>query len=196
MPSLSRRDLLDAGQGRKGHICPTRTVIGRRRSHNGLIRRITRRPHARAEPSVSAWLSWQRIESARDGPTPALAGRVIGQANGTQGPGDDHSLTFSQVELRGLEPLTPACKAWPRCPAPSMAWHEVVSLVHLSTAMSRCVGVGCGCHRGPLTATWSAGGPRQDSRSRHGRADAKMIREPVMTAGSVNGQWVHGEGSA
>jgi hypothetical protein len=33
------------------------------------------------------------------------------------------------VELRGLEPLTPACKAWSRCPASSMAWREVLPRV-------------------------------------------------------------------
>jgi hypothetical protein len=41
---------------------------------------------------------------------------------GTQGLGDDHRLVFSQVELRGLEPVTPACKIGPGCRKQSLTW--------------------------------------------------------------------------
>ena len=63
------------------------------------------------EPALSAW------ESVRSAPLTALTWAadvplvtvmdpsIPGLM--TQGPGDDHPLTFSQVELRGLEPLTP-----------------------------------------------------------------------------------------
>ena len=33
------------------------------------------------------------------------------RANGTQGPGHDHRLVFSQVELGGLEPPTPCLQS-------------------------------------------------------------------------------------
>jgi hypothetical protein len=60
-------------------------------------------------------------------------------------------------------------------------------VVRLSTAMSRPVGVGCGCHRGPLTTTWSAGksAPEIPTPGMR-RIGAKMIRGPVMAGEVVN----------
>ena len=62
---------------------------------------------------------------------------------------------FCLVELGGLEPLTPCLQSTARLSGTvqGLGWSPV--RVHLSTAMSRRVGVGYGCHRGPLTATWA-----------------------------------------
>ena len=55
---------------------------------------------------------------------------------------DDHGfgghsdvLSHHRVELTGLEPLTPACKAGPRCPALSMASDNVLQA---SIPVSQC----------------------------------------------------------
>ena len=87
------------------------------------------------------------------------------KANGTlmarRGLGDDHSLVFSlvelRVELRGLEPLTPCLQSMAKVSSVVHGLARSASGVHLGTGTSRPVGVGCGCHRGPLMTTCSAG---------------------------------------
>jgi hypothetical protein len=63
------------------------------------------------------------------------------------------------VELRGLEPLTPACKAQPKGSNTVHGLAPRTPGFHPSPAPSRPVGVGCGYHRGPLKS--SVTGPRQ-----------------------------------
>ena len=59
--------------------------------------------------------------------------------------------SFSQVELRGLEPLTPCLQSMAKMSSTVHGLSRNAPRVHLSTASSRRFGVGCGCQ--PTQAT-------------------------------------------
>ena len=63
------------------------------------------------------------------------------------GLGHDHCLTFSQVELRGLEPLTPCLQSMAKLSRTVYGLGWTAPSVRVSTPASRLVGVGCGCRR-------------------------------------------------
>jgi hypothetical protein len=56
--------------------------------------------------------------------------------------------SFSQVELRGLEPLTPCLQSMAKMSSTVHGLARSALIVQLSTTTSSRVGVDCGCHRG------------------------------------------------
>ena len=68
-----------------------------------------------------------------------------------EGPGVDRGLTFSQVELRGLEPLTPCLQSKAKLSSTVCGLARRLCWFRLSTAVSSRVGVGYGCQRGPAS---------------------------------------------
>jgi len=73
------------------------------------------------------------------------------KANGTlmarRGLDPDHCLMFSQVELRGLEPLTPCMQSMAKMSSTVRGLGRSAPRGHMSPAPSSSVGVGWDCPR-------------------------------------------------
>jgi hypothetical protein len=74
-------------------------------------------------------------------------------------------MSLTWVELGGLEPPTPCLQSMAKMSSSVHGLACSVPSVHLSPATSRPVGVGCGCHRGPLKSSVTGPGQMPGARS-------------------------------